>query len=122
MRNGGYMFEGMRTELIMLPVEIRDQIVPRLQSSGINFVPSTNRKPRRFQDAGDILTCSHGTAAIDILITKDNFLPELQNFTAVLILQDSGFLSLFKHNPENAALRKAISTILYELKGEAPNE
>jgi hypothetical protein len=117
------MFEGLLTgigtQFIPLPVEARDQIVPRLQEFGIEVGPSSGRKPRRLENAGAILTCSRGNAAVDVLIVRDDFLPEPRNMTFVLVLPSSGFVSEFRHRAERSELRKTISAALHELREEA---
>lgn len=111
------MLEGIQSELIMLPLEIKDQIIPKLRESGIEVSPSVNRTPRRFRDASDVLTCTQGDVSVDILITREDYLPELQNSSAVLMLPDSGFSASFRNNAGKNRLRKTISALLYELKG-----
>ena len=111
------MLEDMRTQFLMLPAEARELIVPRLRESGIGVAPSTKKMPRRFRDAGEVLTCTQGGGATELLIVREDYLPEqFRDLTAVLMFPRAGcgFLSGLSDRPVNARLREAIHAILYE--------
>ena len=114
------LLEGMRTQFITLPANARDRIVARLRESGIEVAPSTNKMPRRFRDAGEVLTCTQGGGSAELLIVRNDFLPEeSRHLTAVLVFPRPGLLAELRDRATNARLRKTILSILDELRDAA---